>query len=101
VISLLYLPVYFAVWYHGVAASLPHMIGQAVLQGLINSGAAIVLITFAVRRLGAQLAALFNPLIPVLTTLMAIPLLGEIPTSMQFVGIATVVLGMLCAAMAT
>src|SRR5262249_19185773 len=60
VISMVYLPLYFALWYHGVAASVPHMIAQAFLQGVFNSALAIVLLTFAVRRLGAQLTALFS-----------------------------------------
>ncbi|HZT76873.1 MAG TPA: DMT family transporter [Vicinamibacterales bacterium] len=100
-ISLVYVPVYFAVWYHGVAASVPHMIAQAVLQGVFNSVIAIFLLTFAVRRLGAQLTALFSPSIPVLTTLLAIPLLGEVPTVGQWFGVAIVFVGMLSAASGT
>jgi len=98
VISMVYLPVYFAVWYHGVAASVPHMIAQAILQGVFNSAIAIFLLTFAVRRLGAQLTALFSPSVPVLTTLLAIPLLGEVPTSGQLAGVLIVFVGMLSAA---
>src|SRR5581483_9994950 len=96
-ISLVYVPVYFAVWYHGVAASVPHMIAQAVLQGVFNSVIAIFLLTFAVRRLGAQLTALFSPSIPVLATL----LLGEVPTVGQWFGVAIVFVGMLSAASGT
>ena len=99
VISMVYLPAYFALWYHGVAASVPHMIGQAILQGVFNSAIAIILLTFAVRRLGAQIAALFSPAIPVLTTLLAIPLLGEVPTPAQWMGVLIVFAGMLSAAM--
>jgi drug/metabolite transporter (DMT)-like permease len=101
VISMVYLPVYFAVWYRGVAASLPHVVAQAFLQGVFNSAVAIVLLTFAVRRLGAQLTALFSPAIPVLTTLLAIPLLGEVPTVGQWMGVLMVFAGMLSAAVTT
>jgi len=98
VISMAYLPAYFAVWHHGIAASVPHMVAQAVLQGVFNSAIAIFLLTFAVRRLGAQLTALFSPVVPVLTTLLAIPLLGEVPTAGQWIGVLIVFGGMLAAA---
>jgi drug/metabolite transporter (DMT)-like permease len=99
-ISLVYLPVYFGVWHHPIAASTLHLVSQAVLQGVFNSALAIVLLTFAVRRLGAQLTALFSPAIPVLTTLIAIPLLGEVPTVGQWMGVLIVFGGMLSAAVA-
>ncbi len=98
VISLAYVPVYFLVWHHAIAASATHMVLQAILQGVFNSAIAIVLLTFAVRRLGAQLTALFSPSIPVLTTLLAIPLLGEVPTVAQWLGVAIVFVGMISAA---
>src|SRR5581483_5334959 len=98
VISMAYLPVYFVAWHHAIAASFAHMALQALLQGVFNSVIAIVLLTFAVRRLGAQLTALFSPAIPVLTTLLAIPLLGEVPTLGQWFGVAIVFLGMTSAA---
>lgn len=98
VLSLGYLPIYFAFWYHGVTASVPHVLGQAALQGWGNSAVAIMLLTFAIRRIGAQRTALFSPLIPVLTALLAIPLLGEVPGAAQWTGIALVVFGMLSAA---
>jgi drug/metabolite transporter (DMT)-like permease len=55
-------------------------------------------IAYAVRQLGSQLAALFSPLIPVLTTLLAVPMLGEVPSALQLFGVAAVVGGMLSAA---
>ena len=54
----------------------------------------LYLVMFAVRRLGAQLTALFSPLIPVMTTLLAVPLLAEIPTAAQWAGVALVAAGM-------
>jgi drug/metabolite transporter (DMT)-like permease len=101
VLSLAYLPVYFALWHHHMEASIAHMVLQALLQGVFNSVIAIFLLTFAVRRLGAQLTALFSPAIPVLTTLMAIPMLGEVPTAGQWLGVAIVFLGMMSAARPT
>jgi drug/metabolite transporter (DMT)-like permease len=99
VLSLMYLPFYLAFWYHGTSASIGHLVGQAIYQGVINSIVALYLVTYAVRKIGAQMTALFTPLIPVLTTLMAIPLLGEIPTTTQWMGIGIVVFGMISASM--
>ena len=101
VISLLYLPPYLVFSYSGFgSASLKHIVSQAVFQGIVNSIATLYLVTYAVQKLGAQLTSLFSPLVPVLTTLLAIPLLGEIPTSIQWIGIIIVVLGMLSAVVA-
>lgn len=99
VISLLYLPPYFLFVYSGFGAvAIAHVLLQAIFQGIVMSIGTIYLLTYAVQRLGAQLTALFSPLVPVLTTLIAIPLLGEIPTAIQMAGIFLVVLGMLSAA---
>lgn len=99
VISLIYLPLYFLFLYDGLEAiAIAHIIGQAIFQGVIMSIGTIYLVTYAVQNLGAQLTSLFNPIVPVLTTLIAIPLLGEIPTLLQWVGVILVVLGMFSAA---
>jgi drug/metabolite transporter (DMT)-like permease len=95
VLSMIYLPLYFAFFYRGFAtASTTHILLQVGYQGLGMSIAALYLVTFAVRRLGAQLTSLFSPLIPVMTTMMAVPLLGEVPTPSQWVGVALVAIGM-------
>ncbi len=99
VISLLYLPPYLFCSYNGFeSASSTHVISQAIFQGIILSIGTLYLFTYAVQTLGAQLTSLFSPLVPVLTTLIAVPLLGEIPTLVQWIGIMLVVLGMLSAA---
>jgi drug/metabolite transporter (DMT)-like permease len=99
VISLIYLPLYLLFVYNGFeSASLIHVISQAIFQGVILSIGTIYLVTYAVQKLGAQLTSLFSPLVPVLTTLIAIPLLGENPTSVQWLGIILVVIGMISAA---
>jgi drug/metabolite transporter (DMT)-like permease len=101
VISLLYLPPYLVFYHRGFeSASLTHVMSQAIFQGLVNSIAILYLLTYAVHKLGAQLTALFSPLVPVLTTLLAVPLLGEIPNTVQWTGVIVVVLGMLSAAFA-
>ena len=74
-ISLMAVPFYVAFFYHGLASvSIAHIVGQALFQGVLISIISLYLITYAVRVLGSQLAALFSPLIPVLTTLLAVPM---------------------------
>ena len=98
-ISLMGVPLYFAFFFHGFeSVSVTHIVGQALFQGVLISIISLYLITYAVRALGSQLAALFSPLIPVLTTLLAVPMLGEVPTGVQLCGVAAVVTGMLSAA---
>jgi drug/metabolite transporter (DMT)-like permease len=95
VLSMIYLPIYFGFFYHGFASvSVLHIVSQAAFQGLLMSFAAMYLLTFAVHRLGAQLTSLFSPLIPVMTTLLAVPVLAEVPTAVQWIGVALVGLGM-------
>jgi drug/metabolite transporter (DMT)-like permease len=99
VLSLLYLPAYAIGYYQGFeSVSIAHVLSQAIFQGLVLSIGTVYLVTYAVRALGPQLTALFSPTVPLLTTLLAIPLLGEIPTPVQWVGIGLVVVGMLSAA---
>ena len=74
--------------------TLAHFLGQAVMQGLVLGIAALYLTAYAVGALGSQLAALFNPLVPLLTALIAVPLLGETPSVSQWVGIVVVATGM-------
>lgn len=62
---------------------------QSVASGLLSMAA----YGFAVRRLGAAPAAAFGALTPALTALMAIPLLGEWPDAVTWIGIVTVSLG--------
>jgi len=95
VLSMIYVPIYFLFFYRGFGSvSLPHILAQAAFQGFLMSLAALYFITFAVRRLGAQLTSLFSPMIPVMTTLLAVPLLAEIPTAAQWAGVALVAAGM-------
>ncbi|MEO1402092.1 MAG: DMT family transporter [Cyanobacteria bacterium J06635_1] len=99
VISLLYIPPYLLFSYSGFeSVAIAHILLQAIFQGIVMSIGTIYWVTYAVQCLGAQLTALFSPLVPVLTTLIAIPLLGETPTSIQGAGIILVVLGMISAA---
>lgn len=68
---------------------------HAINQGLINVVLGLWMWGFAVREVGAALSGRFPPLIPVIGTLTAIPLLGEMPGWLQWTGIALIVGGLM------
>ena len=82
-------------------ASWQHFTLQAIYQGLVVTIAAIVMLAYAVRGLGAQTAALFAPLIPIGATLAGALVLGEAITVPQAIGIALVAIGMIWGNLAT
>ena len=95
VVSLAYLPVYLALLEPRLlAAPVGIILFQAVYQGLLVSILALWLWGHAVRVLGAEGTQLFPPLIPVIGTLIAIPILDEWPGAFQAVGIALIVSGL-------
>jgi drug/metabolite transporter (DMT)-like permease len=70
---------------------------QAVIQGLGSGLVALVLYNVGIARLGASRAAAFVALVPALATLIAIPLLKEIPDTASIVGVVTTGAGVLLA----
>lgn len=66
---------------------------QALVQGGLSGVVAVVLFGVAILRLGASRAAAFAALIPVLAGMLAIPVLGEIPSGAALVGIAATSVG--------
>lgn len=99
VLSLLYLPIYFlALEPHLGSAPIVHVLAQALFQGPGLSIFALFLFGYSVRTLGPHHASVYSPLVPVLASLLAIPLLHEIPGPQQWLGIALVVSGMYLAA---
>ena len=98
-LALAYLPAYFLV--RGtrlLAAPRGEVLFQALYQGLGVAIAALALYAWAIRVLGSSAASLFMPLVPIFGVLLAIPVLGEIPTTIQRVGIVGVSVGMVLAA---
>lgn len=99
VIALAYLPVYAALAEsHLAEAPRAEVLFQAVYQGIGVAIGALLLYTMAIRALGASIASLFMPLIPVFGVLLAIPALGEVPAGIQVVGMLAVTAGMVLAA---
>ncbi len=94
-----YLPVYIVVaGARLLAAPRGEVIFQAIYQGVGVAIVALALYSWAIRVLGASFASLFMPLVPVLGMLLAVPVLGEIPTPLQLVGVLAVSAGMALAA---
>ena len=75
------------------AVSGPFLAGQAVFQGVLNIVVGLWLWGFAVKVLGAPRTQFFPPLIPVLGTLLAIPIVGEWPGPYQLAGLSFIVSG--------
>jgi drug/metabolite transporter (DMT)-like permease len=71
---------------------------HGVNQGILNVIVGLWLWGWAVKKVGAASAGRFPPLIPVIGTLSAIPLLGELPGLLQWIGIALIVTGLVISA---
>ena len=98
VLSLLYLPVYFAEAGLRLLDAPPGaVLFQAVFQGIVNLIVGLWLWGHAVRVLGQGRTQFFPPLIPVLGTLFAIPILGELPGPVQACGLVLIVGGIVLA----
>lgn len=94
--ALLYLPVYFLFLPSHIGGDNLHEAAfQAIYQGIVNSVFALLCYNRAIKLLGATVSSAFLPLIPVLATLGAIPMMGEIPIALEWLGIALGVIGVL------
>lgn len=89
-----YLPVYALLLPHRLAAApWSALVIQTLYQGVFVAIVSLYAYTRAVGILGASLGASFASLVPVLAMLAAIPLLGEVPQPVDYIGIAAVTLG--------
>jgi drug/metabolite transporter (DMT)-like permease len=94
--SAVYLPIYalsgvsrlgFAPW--------PEVALQALYQGVLVSGVSIIAYNRAIALIGPGAAASVVSLVPVVATLLAIPILGEWPTPLTTAAVAAIVAGVL------
>lgn len=91
-----YSPVYLAT--RGVAPLLAQPLSllaeQVVVQGVLSGIVAVFAFGRAVELLGAARAAALPALVPVVATLIGIPVTGELPGSLQVAGLVVVTLGL-------
>jgi drug/metabolite transporter (DMT)-like permease len=71
---------------------------QAIYQGVLVVFVAMMLYTFAVRRLGAQTVALLMAIVPGLAAIAAVPVLGEPLSMLTLAGLGAVTTGALLGA---
>jgi drug/metabolite transporter (DMT)-like permease len=92
--SIVYLPIYFAL--HGTRiaqAPIMDLAVQTLFQGVLVTVVSLVLYGRAIEILGASGGAAFGALVPALSALIAIPLLGEWPYGTDWLGIVLVSAG--------
>ena len=80
------------------AASAGEIALQAAYQGVLMSVVALVTFNRAVSLLGSTAATAMIALLPAVATLLAIPVLGEVPTPVQTLAIVAIIVGVLLAA---
>lgn len=86
-----YVPIYLGVAPLRVFSLPPtDVLVQGAFQGLLIGVLSVVLYTRVVQALGANAAAMSAAFVPAVTTLLAIPLLGEPPGAMTIAGVALV-----------
>ncbi len=90
-----YLPVY---WFFGLgnmaAASPMEIVTQGLFQGVAVAVVALLCFNQAIAILGVSRGSLFGALVPGVALLLAIPVLGELPGSIEWAGLLLVTLGM-------
>lgn len=82
---------------HILHLPLPQLLLQGAAQGLLQSVITLMAYSRAVAILGVSKAVLFPALVPALSVVIGIPLLGENPSSSQVAGLVAVSFGMLIA----
>ena len=94
--ALLYLPVWL-LFLPSALAAVPwsEIVLQGGYQGLVVAFASAMLLTFAARTIGATRQAAILSGAPALALLLAIPLLGEVPSAFAVGGVAVVTAGIL------
>jgi drug/metabolite transporter (DMT)-like permease len=90
----LYLPIYASIAGTSVFKAPPFDIAlQAIVQGVLTAIVALLLYGRMVSILGATGGAAFVALTPAMTALMAIPILGELPSAIDWIAIVLISIG--------
>lgn len=92
--AILYLPFYAFFSGDGLArAGWGEIAFQTLIQGVLSSVVSLVAYNRALQLLGASRGAALASLVPVLATILAIPLLGEWPAPLDWLGVAIISTG--------
>jgi drug/metabolite transporter (DMT)-like permease len=98
VLSMAYLPFYALFFFRGFdIAPWWVIVLHGINQGVLNVILGLWLWSVAARRMGPAVAGRFPPTIPIIGTLLAIPVLGEIPSGLQVAGIGLIIAGLFVA----
>lgn len=98
----IYLPIYAALGRSNLLnASVPDLMLQTLFQGVVIGVVSIFAYTRATALLGPTSAALLTTIVPTITTVLSIPLLGEWPSVVVAAGIVMTTMGMVIALRAT
>lgn len=81
-------------WDHLLARPAGPMATQALVQGLGQGVLAIIAYSQAIRVLGVSRAVLFPAMVPAVSVLVGIPIVGEIPNATQIAGLLLVTVGL-------
>lgn len=93
--AVVFLPVWFFFLPSGIAETAPSMIAfQALFQGLGPGFVAVILFALSARHLGPTGTAGFSAAVPASAAVLAIPVLGEVLTPIEWLGVATVTCGL-------
>jgi drug/metabolite transporter (DMT)-like permease len=93
--TIVFLPIWYFFLPSGLAETeLSMIVFQALFQGLGPGFLAVILFAVAALHLGATPTSGFAAAVPASASLLAMPVLGEYPTSIEWVGIAVVSLGL-------
>ncbi|MSP48636.1 MAG: DMT family transporter [Alphaproteobacteria bacterium] len=95
-VMLVVYPLFFSVP-HLLALPLNEVLLQGLTQGLLSGTLSTIAYNWIVVLLGAGRAVLFPALVPGLAILFGIPILGETPTLVQLLGLASAMIGLLVA----
>lgn len=94
--ALVFLPVWFLFLPSGLdQVDMPTIMFQALFQGLGPGFLAVFLIAVTTIHLGPTSMAIFSSSVPACAALLAMPVLGEYPTALEWTGIIIVSLGLM------
>jgi drug/metabolite transporter (DMT)-like permease len=93
--ALIFVPIWLLFLPSGLAdANISTVVFQALYQGLGPGFIAVILFALAATHLGPTATAGFSAAVPASAALLAIPVLGEVPNSLEWIGVGIVTLGL-------